>query len=209
MNVYRHSLTLGGVHGLIFLACITTLGISVAWAQEGNPSDKTTQDDKSTTTEKQSVKDAPIVEDMGCELSPNEQLLATQLRHALSQLETQRLLLESKEIALNALKNQIKLDMDKLRQVQKSITAEMDKKDLKRKQDREKRIAQLANLLRKMRPENAANIIAVTEDKLAVATLDRLGERQASKLLEALPPPRAVQLANKLLALPFQKKEKK
>jgi flagellar motility protein MotE (MotC chaperone) len=60
-----------------------------------------------------------------------------------------------------------------------------------------------------MRPENAANIIAVTEDKLAIATLDRLGERQASKLLEALPAARAVQLANKLLDLPFTKKEKK
>jgi len=191
-----------GLRGFVILGCLLSLGVGVSWAQETQPKTLPAPTEEAT-------KEAPVVEDTGCELSPAEQLLVTELRQALTDLETRRLLLESKENALLALRKQLQKDMEKLRKLQKEISAELDRQDQKRKDDRERRIAQLANLLRKMRPENAANIIDVTEDALAVATLDRLGERQASKLLEALPPARAVELAKQLLALPFQQKEKK
>jgi flagellar motility protein MotE (MotC chaperone) len=184
---------------LVGAAIIILLMTSSALAQDKTPSEVPTKD----------AKERPIVDTRGCDLSPAEQIVVTQLRKAIENVEARRLRLASLETALITLQEQINDDMAKLRQLQKDIASTLDKREQKKVDDRNKRIVQLANLLRKMRPENAANIIAVTEDKLAIATLDRLGERQASKLLEALPAARAVQLANKLLDLPFTKKEKK
>ena len=177
---------------LIGAAIIILLMTSSALAQDKTPSEVPTKDDK----------EQPIVDPRGCDLSPAEQIVVAQLRKAIENVEARRLQLASMETALIALQQQINDDMVKLRQLQKDIASTLDKREQKKVDDRNKRIVQLANLLRKMRPENAANIIAVTEDQLAIATLDRLGERQASKLLEALPAARAVQLANKLLDVP-------
>ena len=68
------------------------------------------------------------------------------------------------------------------------------------------RIQQLAGILKKMKPAEAAPILARQSDAVAVGALDALGSRAAGKVLAQMPAERAGILAQKLVAQPASKK---
>ncbi|MFT5430575.1 MAG: flagellar motility protein MotE (MotC chaperone) [Myxococcota bacterium] len=67
---------------------------------------------------------------------------------------------------------------------------------------RKQRIEQLAQILKKMSPDDAGPILEQQDDALAVAVLDALGSRQAGKILSKISPQRAVALARGLVEMP-------
>jgi flagellar motility protein MotE (MotC chaperone) len=67
---------------------------------------------------------------------------------------------------------------------------------------RKQRIEQLAQILKKMPPDDAGPILEQQDDSLAVAVLNALGSRQAGKILSKVSPQRAVALAKGLVELP-------
>ena len=69
----------------------------------------------------------------------------------------------------------------------------------------EERIQQLAGILKKMKPAEAAPILARQSDEVAVGTLEALGSRAAGKVLAQMPAERASTLAQKLVARPVAK----
>ena len=142
---------------------------------------------------------------VGKPLTAEEDLLASELRAALGRLEARRLEIATREAALQALEAQVQAEMTELRKLQDSIGKKLDQKDDRTGEDRKARIAQLARMLKKMKPDEAGRILSVTSDDLAVPTLEALGERQAGLILGAISPARAVELTRKLVATPIAK----
>ena len=69
----------------------------------------------------------------------------------------------------------------------------------------EERIQQLAGILKKMKPAEAAPILARQSDAVAVGALEALGSRAAGKVLAQMPAERAGVLAQKLVSQPVTK----
>lgn len=147
----------------------------------------------------------PTATRSGKPLTAEEELFASELRAALGKLEARRLEIATREAALTALQAQVQAEMEELRRLQQDLGKKIVVKDDQAAEDRKARIAQLARMLKKMKPEDASRILSGTADDLAVPTLEALGERQAGLLLAALPPARAVELTKKLVATPIAK----
>jgi len=64
--------------------------------------------------------------------------------------------------------------------------------------DDERRRADLVVMLEKMKPKEAAPVLAALEEPLAVDVIDRMNKAKAGKLLAAMPAPIAARLASKL-----------
>lgn len=140
-----------------------------------------------------------------CDLSAEEQLMVSELRTRLGQLEQRRLTVIAQEAALNTLKAQVAEQLDELRAIQRAIANDMDAAEQSVASDREARIVQLAGIIKKMKPNQAAPIIARQNLSVAVAVLDSIGARQAGKVLAVLPPEHAVRIAERLVAMPMKK----
>jgi flagellar motility protein MotE (MotC chaperone) len=207
-------LSVWGIATVIALGVLTTSVTVLAQSKNTQTTPTPKKSDKAKTP-------TPNVPDVRCGLTATEQLLVADLRSALSRLENKRLKGEAREAALMALQRQIRKEAEELRRLQKRIgqshatflkkLAEFRGKNGARSDsaNRRQRVAQLARILRKMRPNQAATILAGTSDDTALATLDALGERTASKILAALPTERAVKLTKKLLERPVTKKDQK
>jgi len=57
------------------------------------------------------------------------------------------------------------------------------------------RVIKLSRVYEAMRPEDAAAIVAQLDDQTVRVILDNMNERQAARLMGALPPDRAVEIA--------------
>ena len=71
----------------------------------------------------------------------------------------------------------------------------------------EERVQQLAGILKKMKPAQAAPILARQTDAVAVGALEALGSRAAGKILAQMPAERASALAQKLVNRPLGDKK--
>jgi len=65
-------------------------------------------------------------------------------------------------------------------------------------EDREGRVVHLVKMFESMRPPQAADILSVTEDAVALEVLERMNRAKAGKTLAAMPPERAAYLAERI-----------
>lgn len=138
-----------------------------------------------------------------CDLTAHEELLVSELRVGMARLEERRLVLEAREVALRALSGQVQTQIAELREIQAQVTVALNSRDSRVRDDRQARIQQLARILKKMKPPEAARILAQQPNDIVVPTLEALGERTAGKILAQLPQERAVAIAAALIARPM------
>jgi len=160
-----------------------------------------------------------------CALTPEEQTLFQNLRVALNRMRKRKLELDAREAMLKALMAQVRAEMESLREMQRKIKAKDKKKDgedipdsekskkdkeakakaerearkQKRAQERRARIAELAAILKKMKPQDAANILARADNDVANAALKIVGPRVAGQIVAKLPADRASELMKALV----------
>ena len=192
---------------------LTLLGLSLliaapALAQSDNKDPDVTggasiNPDKNGTTGEAEKPPRGTAERSDCGLSPQEELLVGELRARLRKLADRELRLAAREAAMAQLVLQIRAEIARLEQLQTQVGAKLAVREDKLATDRGKRIAQVARILKKMKPDAAAPIIEKQSDEDAVATLEALGERSAAKILAAMPKTRAVVLARTLMSLPI------
>jgi flagellar motility protein MotE (MotC chaperone) len=164
---------------------------------------------------------------VNCDLSIEEALMVAELRAAIEKLNERRLKLDAREAALKALQAQVQAELEQLRKFQKTLKTKFVKddgvrtnkkkdeaakkaKDAKELADtkarvRRERIQQMAKMFKKMKPDEAARIIAKTKDDIAVQALVAIGERAAGKILGQLSPERASALLKILVEQPLPK----
>ena len=140
-----------------------------------------------------------------CKLSADEELLVSELRAAMARLETRQLALDAREAALRALQSQIAGQMEELRSIQRGISTDLDVASQEKASARKIRIGQLAGIIKKMKPNQAAPIVARQSLGVAVAVLEQVGAKNAGRILANLPPTQAVRIAEKLVSLPVEK----
>lgn len=138
-----------------------------------------------------------------CNLSPQEELLVGELRSGLRKLAERELTLAAREAAVNQLVLQVRAEIARLERLQSQVGAKLTVREDKLTADRGKRIAQVARILKKMKPDAAAPIIGRQSDDDAVATLEAMGDRTAAKILAVMPKTRAVVLARVLMSRPI------
>jgi flagellar motility protein MotE (MotC chaperone) len=64
--------------------------------------------------------------------------------------------------------------------------------------EREERVASLVKMFESMRPKQAAAILQVTDDEIALEVLERMNRGKAGKTLAAMEPKRAATLAERI-----------
>jgi len=139
----------------------------------------------------------------GCKLSAQEELLVGELRSGLRKLAERELQVAAREAAVNQLVQQVRAEIARLERLQSQVGSKLTVREDKLTSDRGKRIAQVARILKKMKPDAAAPIIGRQSDSDAVATLEALGDRAAAKILAVMPKARAVVLARTLMSQPI------
>jgi flagellar motility protein MotE (MotC chaperone) len=153
-----------------------------------------------------------------CDLSIEEALLVAELRAAISKLHERRSRLDAREAALKALQTHIQEQLKALRSAQEKLEKTFNKDGAKasekakalaenKARDRQARIVQLAAILKKMKPGEAALIIEKTSDETAVAALAAVGARAAGKILGKLSPDRAASITKALVEQPVKKEQ--
>lgn len=169
---------------------------------------------------------APVAKKVDrCALTPEEQTLFQNLRVALDRMRKRKLELDAREAMLKALMAQVRSEMESLREMQRKIKAKEKQKaadgepdpekakkakatkekteELARKQkraaERQARISELAAILKKMKPQDAANIIARADNGVANAALKIIGPRVAGQIVAKLPADRASELMTALV----------
>ncbi len=111
-----------------------------------------------------------------------------------SLLERQKFLIDSLQNALGEKSRQSEQFA-----VEKSRYQEM----LEEKQNLafEQKTKQMAKIYEKMKPEEAAAIIAKLDSKVAISIISKMKKRQAARVMEALDPQKAVLLSKKMAQL--------
>ncbi len=109
-------------------------------------------------------------------------------------LERRAETLDAREADLRAAEQQVEerlVELQKLRNDIREQLAELDG-------DREAKVAHLVKMFESMRPPQAADILTVTEDAIALEVLERMNRAKAGKVLAAMPPERAAYLAERI-----------
>jgi flagellar motility protein MotE (MotC chaperone) len=83
------------------------------------------------------------------------------------------------------------LELQKLRDQIREMLTDLDG-------EREQRVANLVKMFESMRPKQAAAILEVTEDEIALEVLERMNQGKAGKTLAAMNPERAAGLAERI-----------
>ena len=83
------------------------------------------------------------------------------------------------------------LELQKLRDQIREMLTDLDA-------EREERVASLVKMFESMRPKQAAAILAVTDDEVALEVLERMNQGKAGKTLAAMEPKRAASLAERI-----------
>ena len=109
------------------------------------------------------------------------------LKRRESLVESQKQDLRAAEAALQSRLT----ELTKLRDQIREMLTELDG-------DREARVVHLVKMFESMRPNQAADILAVTEDAIALEVLERMNQGKAGKTLAAMNPERASELAERI-----------
>lgn len=83
------------------------------------------------------------------------------------------------------------LELQKLRDLIREMLTDLDG-------EREQRVAGLVKMFESMRPKQAAAILEVTDDEIALEVLERMNQGKAGKTLAAMDPERASELAERI-----------
>ena len=83
------------------------------------------------------------------------------------------------------------LELQKLRDQIREMLTDLDG-------EREERVASLVKMFESMRPKQAAAILEVTDDEIALEVLERMNRGKAGKTLAAMEPKRAAALAERI-----------
>jgi flagellar motility protein MotE (MotC chaperone) len=83
------------------------------------------------------------------------------------------------------------LELQKLRDQIREMLTDLDA-------EREERVASLVKMFESMRPKQAAAILEVTDDEIALEVLERMNQGKAGKTLAAMDPKRAASLAERI-----------
>lgn len=151
--------------------------------------------------------------------------LQANVRNDLDRLKTMRRAVEARVATIE--RYQLRIDRmrdseqrldtlaaDTAKSLEDLAKAEKEKADADAKQEGKEqmpewqatRVQQLAGILKKMKPAQAAPILARQTDAVAVGALEALGSRAAGKILAQMPAERASTLAQKLVNRPLSDK---
>ena len=83
------------------------------------------------------------------------------------------------------------LELQKLRDQIREMLTDLDG-------EREQRVVNLVKMFESMRPKQAAGILEVTDDEIALEVLERMNQGKAGKTLAAMEPTRAAALAERI-----------
>jgi flagellar motility protein MotE (MotC chaperone) len=100
----------------------------------------------------------------------------------------------AREADVRAAEEQVERRIKELQELREQIRASLEDLD----GDREERIVGLVKMFESMRPKQAAGILTVTEDDIALEVLERMNRTKAGKALAAMEPKRAAFLAERI-----------
>jgi flagellar motility protein MotE (MotC chaperone) len=109
-------------------------------------------------------------------------------------LERRMATLDAREADLRAAETQVETRLVELQSLRDGIRLLLTDLDA----DREKRVTHLVKMFESMRAPQAADILTVTEDTIALEVLERMNRSKAGKTLAAMPPERAAYLAERI-----------
>lgn len=109
-------------------------------------------------------------------------------------LERRESTLNAREADLRAAESQVEARLTELQELRSDIRVLLATLD----EDREARVTHLVKMFESMRPPQAADILAVTEDAVALEVLERMNRSKAGKTLAAMEPDRAAFLAERI-----------
>lgn len=122
--------------------------------------------------------------------------LAAKLTARERAIERREASLQDKEADLRAAEERLTGRLEELQTLRAAIDAQLVELDA----DDERRRAALVTMVEKMKPKEAAPMVASMDTDLAVDLIDRMNTTKAGKLLAQLPPPLAASLAERLTA---------
>jgi flagellar motility protein MotE (MotC chaperone) len=122
-----------------------------------------------------------------------EQILAL-LERKERALERREATVAAREADLRAAEEQLQKRLAELQSLRDEVRKDLVTLD----EDREKRVVHLVKMFESMRAPQAAAILAVTEDAIALEVLERMNRSKAGKVLAAMPPDRASALAEQI-----------
>ena len=120
--------------------------------------------------------------------------LAAKLSSRERAIERREASLVDREGDLRAAEERLTARLDELNKLRADIDVQLEGLA----EDDERRRAALVTMLEKMKPKEAAPLVAALDVELAVDVIDRMATSKAGKLLAQLPPPIAADLAERL-----------
>ena len=100
----------------------------------------------------------------------------------------------AREADVRAAEEQVERRIQDLQSLREQIRTSLEELD----GDREARVAGLVKMFESMRPNQAAAILTVTEDDIALEVLERMNRTKAGKALAKMEPKRAAYLAERI-----------
>ena len=137
--------------------------------------------------------DDGLVESIRPTADRGEELMALLSRKERT-LERREVTLNAREADLRAAEVQVQTRLTELQELRSEIRLLLVDLD----EDREARVVHLVKMFESMRPPQAADILAVTEDAVALEVLERMNRAKAGKTLAAMPAERAAYLAERI-----------
>ena len=129
--------------------------------------------------------------------APGDQLPACLPSQALSDLNQRKKASDDRESALQAREQELavreKAIEERLKLLQ-SYRDEAGKVDSAKKKEFEEKIARTVELLESMNPKSASQLIASTDERLAVEAMSRMSTAKLSKVMNIMEPKRSVRL---------------
>jgi flagellar motility protein MotE (MotC chaperone) len=118
-------------------------------------------------------------------------LLLQQKEASLTRKES---LISDRERAVRLAEEQVEKRIQELQTLREEIRGMLEGLD----GEREERVARLVKMFEAMRPSQAAEILSVTEDAVALEVLERMNKTKAGKTLAAMEPKRAAYFAGRI-----------
>ncbi len=141
--------------------------------------------------------EAPKVESKTEEVKPATSEPACIPAQALSDLNQRRKTLDDREAALQARDQELALREkaieERIRQLQ-AFRDEAAKMDVAKKKEFEEKIARTVELLESMNPKAASQLVASSDEQLAVEAMSRMATAKLSKIMNIMEPKRSVRL---------------
>ncbi len=123
---------------------------------------------------------------------PTEEVFALDQRRR--RLEARERALADRERQVQALMGQLDARIQRLATLQRQVADYLDRF----KKQEEQNLAQLVKVVQSMRPDAAAAALGRMDARLATLVLARMNEKKAAKIMNVLPPEKAVLLASRM-----------